>query len=205
MFMSTRLMRVADLGDLTNALNAGTRLISRINEEFGTAYRMSVPVGSMAGVIGVSAPWETPAAFQQARTAVLADPGMSAAIGVLGSMMSSVDDSLIEIVAVPAEPLEFATVTRARMHMPRVAEAIPFALEVADLVRDKIGRQIGVGSAITGDRSRVAWIGYNDDLTSMFADRALLEGDPEYLQMFKKSEGLYQDGSLEAAIWQNVA
>jgi hypothetical protein len=88
------------------------------------------------------------------------------------------------------------------MHMPAVADAVPFAIEVAEFVDTKLDGDVGVLAAVSGNRAGIMWLRYADSLAQAVADGQVLESDTEYLDFFKRSESLYVPGSLEQAFWQ---
>ena len=80
-----------------------------------------------------------------------------------------------------------------------------FAAEVATTVNGILGRETGLATAVTGDRSRLLWIGAADSLAQVEADNETLEASAEYLDLFKRSEGLVVPNSLEQHIWQRIS
>lgn len=117
-------------------------------------------------------------------------------------LVTDVQDAIAQVLKPPAARGSYAVLNTGRMHMPAVVDAIGFALEVATFVDGKLGRELGVLTAVTGNRSQMGWIGYADSLAQVEADGQTLERDPDYLAFFKRSEGLFEPGSLEQSIWQ---
>ena len=74
----------------------------------------------------------------------------------------------------------------------------------AEYASKKIGRDVGVLTASTGNRSQIAWIGYADSLDQIAHDGQAMETDPDYLAFFARSEGLMVPNSLQQSIWQFV-
>ena len=91
------------------------------------------------------------------------------------------------------------------MHMPAVVDATGFAVEIAEFVDQKLGRSVGVLTAMTGNRAGLMRLGDADSLDRVAADSQTLETDPDYLAFFKRSESLFAPGTLEQSIWQLLA
>ena len=111
-------------------------------------------------------------------------------------------DVIGRIVVPPGDRGAVAETTGARLHMPAAFAAIEFAAEAAEIAASKLGRPIGLITAMTGDMSRLMWIGYGDSLDHIAADNAKLEADDEFRELYKRSEGLLVDGSSERNMWQ---
>ena len=79
---------------------------------------------------------------------------------------------------------------------------IGFAIEVAEYAEQKTGRTVGVMAAKTGNRSGIMWATFAESLDQIMDDSQALETDPNWLEFFRRSEGLYVPGSLEDSIWQ---
>ena len=117
-------------------------------------------------------------------------------------MIVETTDAITQVIRPPGERGAIATVNTAMMHLPAVAEAIPFALEVSDFVKTKLDNDLGVMTAVTGNRAGLAWMGFSDSLDQAVQDGQTLESDPDWLAFFARSEGLFVPGSLEQSYWQ---
>jgi hypothetical protein len=117
-------------------------------------------------------------------------------------MIVEINDAITQVLRAPGERGAIATVNTAMMQLPAVTEAIPFALEVSDFVKEKLGNDVGVMTAVTGNRAGLAWMGFSDSLEQAAQDGQTLESDPDYLAFFARSEKLFVPGSLEQSYWQ---
>ena len=130
------------------------------------------------------------------------DPVIQSVIRMSGDVLTSVQDTIGQIVKPPAPRGAFVTVNLAMMHMPAVVDAIGFALEVAEFVEQKNGSAVGVMTAMTGNRAGLLWMGFSESLDQLANDAQALETDPDYLAFFARSENLFVPGTLEQSIWQ---
>lgn len=203
MYMTFRLME-SDLARTPDAVALAARARDHMNSQFGTDFRVSVNVGGDPSAISLTCAWEKLGQYDKVRQAVAADPVMQSLMRTGGGMLRSVQDTIGQILKAPGERRVYASVSMAQMHMPAVSDAIPFALEVAEFAGQKTNREVGVMAAKTGNRSGIMWVSFADDLDEMMEQSQALETDPDWLQFFKRSEGLYVPGSLEDSIWQMV-
>jgi hypothetical protein len=201
MYMTFRRM-TADMGQMQDAIGVATWARDRLNEDHGGAYAVSVNVGGDPAAISLSGAFESMADYEKLRAAVAADDGMQAVIRMSSGMITEVTDSIAQVLRPPGERGAIATVNTAMMHMPAVAEAIPFALEVSDYVKAKLGNDTGVMTAVTGNRAGLAWMGFSESLDQAAKDGQTMESDPDYLAFFARSENLFVPGSLEQSFWQ---
>ena len=136
------------------------------------------------------------------RAATAEDAQIQSIVRLSGDLITSIQDTIGQVLKPPSARGAFAQVNVAMMHMPAVVDAIGFALEVAEYADDKLGRDIGVVSALTGNRAGLMWLGYTDSLDQLATETQKLETDPGYLDFFKRSESLFVPGTLEQSIWQ---
>ena len=205
MYVTMRRVHCAP-GRLFDVLSLGVPLAELIKERFGVEMGIGTMVGGDPDVVGATSRWETLGAYQAYRDAVLADEEVVAKFAEIGAMTSSMEDFIGRVLVAPGgEPTTFSVVNEARMHMPRITDAIPFGLEVSEFVEAKTGTKNGFVAAMTGDRSRVAWLSRFDTLDAAAELGETLEADPEYLDLFKRADGIYVDGSLEQSIWHWIA
>lgn len=191
-------------GRLPEVIEAGLPLVEKINERFGVSLGASINIGGDPDLVGLSGAWETMGAYQDYRAALMADEELSAAGAAIGAMTNYTEDVIGRVLAPPGDAAAYSVLNQVRMHMPRIAEAIPFGLEICEMVEDKIGLKTGLIAATTGDRSVLAFVGRLGSLDEAAETAETLEADPEYLELFKRSEGLFVDGSLEQSLWQRL-
>lgn len=201
MYMTFRNMR-ADMGRMQDAIGVATWARDRLNEQHGGAYAVSVNIGGDPTAISLAGAFESMADYDKVRAAVATDEGMQAVIRMSSDMLVEVKDAITQVIRPPGEAGGIATVNTAMMHMPAVAEAIPFALEVSDFVKSKLDNDVGVMTAVTGNRAALAWMSFSESLEEASQDSQALETDPDYLAFFKRSEQLFVPGSLEQSLWQ---
>jgi hypothetical protein len=201
MYQQFRNMTV-DMSRMQDALEMMTAARDRINSEHGGNYAVSIAVGGDPSAVSLSSAFETLGQYQAIRTAVSQDPVIQSIIRMSGGLMTSVQDSIAQIVKAPAPRGSFVSVNTAMMHMPAVVEAMGFAIEVADFVEKKTGNATGVMTAMTGNRAGLAWLGFSESLDQLANDQQALETDPDYLAFFSRSENLFMPGTLEQGIWQ---
>ena len=201
MYMTFRQMR-AQMGQMQDAIGVVTWARDRLNNDHGGAYAASVNIGGDPTAISLSGAFESMADYEKLRAAVAADDGLQAVIRMSSDMIVETTDSIAQVIRAPGERDAIATVNTAMMHMPAVAEAIPFALEVSDYVKAKLDNDVGVMTAVTGNRAGLAWLGFNASLDEAARDGQTMESDPDYLAFFKRSEHLFVPGSLEQSYWQ---
>ena len=120
-------------------------------------------------------------------------------------MFETAPDMLGQVRKPAGDPGAIAAVNVARMHLSRATEAMPFVSEVPTVVENITGNARGVATAVTGDRTHLMWFGYSDSLDTFAADQEKLEADEEYAGLCKRSEGLFEPGSLEQSLWQTIA
>ena len=201
MYMTFRNMR-ADMGKMQDAIGVTTWARDRLNNDHGGNYAASVNIGGDPTAITLSGAFATMGDYEKMRASVAGDEGLQAVIRMSSDMIVEIRDTITQVVRPPGDRGGVATVNTAMMHMPAVAEAIPFALEVSDYVKAKVGNDVGVMTAVTGNRAGLAWIGFSDSLDQAAQDGQVMESDPDYLAFFKRSEQLFVPGSLEQSFWQ---
>jgi hypothetical protein len=201
MFMTFRNMR-ADMARMQDAIGVATWARDRLNSEHGGAYAVSVNIGGDPTAIALSGAFASMGDYDTMRAAVAGDDALQAVIRMSADMIVEINDAITQVLRPPGERGAIATVNTAMMQLPAVTEAIPFALEVSDFVKKKLGNDLGVMTAVTGNRAGLAWMGFSDSLEQAAADGQTLESDPEYLAFFARSEKLFVPGSLEQSYWQ---
>jgi hypothetical protein len=191
-----------DMTRLQDALEMMTAARDRLNSEHGGNYAVSIPIGGDPAAVSLSSAFETLGQYGAMRTAVSQDPVLQSIIRMGGGLVTSMQDTIAQIMKAPAPRGSFVTVNTAMMHMPAVVEAMGFAIEVADFVEKKTGSVTGVMAAMTGNRAGLAWVGFSESLDQLANDQQALETDPDYLAFFARSENLFVPGTLEQGIWQ---
>jgi hypothetical protein len=136
------------------------------------------------------------------RMAVMQDAERQSIIRNSGGIITSVQDTITQIIKPPGQRSTFAQVNVAMMHLPVVADSIAFAVEVAQYVDEQTGNTTGVMTAMTGNRAGLMWAGFSDSLDDLAANAQQLETDPHYIEFFARSEHLFVPGTLEQSIWQ---
>jgi hypothetical protein len=201
MYMTFRMMH-GDLARMPEAIELAVRARDHLNSEHGARFAVSVNVGGDPAALSLSSPWEDLADYERVRAAVLTDPKLQSIIRMTSGMVSGTQDTIGQVLKAPSGRGAYAVVNTAMMHMPAVADAVPFAIEVAAFVDTKLDGDVGVLAAVSGNRAGIMWLRYADSLAQAVADGQVLESDTEYLDFFKRSESLYVPGSLEQAFWQ---
>ena len=201
MYMMFRNMR-AHMGRMQDAIGVATWARDRLNSDHGGAYTASVNVGGDPTAIALAATFPSMGDYEKLRASVAGDEGLQAVVRMSSDMIVETRDTITQVLRPPGDQGAIVVVNRAMMHMPAVAEAIPFALEVADFTKEKLGNDLGVMTVMTGNRAGLAWFGFSDSLEQAAQDQQTLETDPEWLAFFARSEKLFVPGTLEQAFWQ---
>lgn len=201
MYQTFRNMTV-NMARMQDAIGLITMARDRLNSEHGGNYAVSVAVGGDPSAVSLSSPFETLGQYETMRAAAAQDPVIQSVVRMSGDVLTSVQDTIGQIVKAPAPRGPFVTVNLAMMHMPAVVDSIAFALEVAEFAEQKNGSAVGVMTAMTGNRAGLLWIGFSESLDQLANDAQALETDPDYLAFFARSENLFVPGTLEQSIWQ---
>ncbi len=191
-----------DMSRMQDALEMTAAARDRLNSEHGGSYAVSVAVGGDPSAVTLSSAFETLGQYEAMRAAASQDPVIQSIVRRSGDVLTSVQDTIAQIVKPPAPRGSYVTVNTAMMHMPAVVGAMGFAIEVADFVEKKTGNALGVMTAMTGNRAGLAWVGFSESLDQLANDQQTLETDPDYLAFFAQSENLFVPGTLEQGIWQ---
>ncbi len=161
MYMQFRNMR-ANMGDMQDAIGVTTWARDRLNSDHGGNYAVSVNIGGDPTAISLSGAFATMADYEKLRAAVAGDAALQAVVKMSSNMIVEIRDAITQVLRPPGDRGAIATVNMAMMQMPAVAEAIPFALEVSDFVKAKLGNDLGVMTAVTGNRAGLAWMGFSE-------------------------------------------
>ncbi len=205
MFVATRVMR-AHPSRMPEAVAFVSSVVQHINSTHGVGYRVGIQVGGDPSAIGVSNMYESLADYQAFLDAMGADEAVQQRIsdGTDHIQPGAVEDTIWSVVRPPSEPQEFTSVNAANVRTTQVVDAVAFALEGAEHASSVLGHEIGVATALTGDRSRLIWVGNNASLADVQADNDTLMADADYTSMFKRSEGLFVESTLVTTIWRTV-
>jgi len=201
MYMTFRMMH-GDLARMPEATELAVRARDHLNSEHGARYAVSVNVGGDPTAMSLASPWESLADYEKVRAAVMTDSTLQSIIRMTSGLVSGTQDSIGQVLKAPSGRGAYAVVNTAMMHMPAVADAVPFAIEVAGFIDTKLDGEVGVLAALSGSRAGIMWLRYADSIADAVEQGQTLETDSEYIEFFKRSESLYVPGSLEQAFWQ---
>lgn len=189
-------------GQLQQRLALTMSVIERVNTKHGGQMSCSVQVGGDPGAIFVIGNYEHLADYEKLRASIAGDSDLQMMMAGGAAMSTSVQDTISRVIVPSGEPKGWVTVNAARMHMPRIVDAMTMGVEIAEYVTKLTGMQVGFSVAMTGDVSRVLWSMFVDDLAAVEAVEETTQNDPGYMELFARTDGLYVDGSLVAAIHQ---
>jgi hypothetical protein len=201
MYMTFRQMR-GDLSRMPDAIELVTRARDRLNGEHGARYAVSINVGGDPAAVSLSSPWNDLGDYERVRNEIVVDAELQSIIRTSAGILSDATDTIGQVLKAPSGRGAYAVVNTANMLMPAVADAVPFALEVATYVDSQVDGDMGVVAAMTGNRSGIMWLRYVDSLNQAAEEGERLETDQGYLSFFKRSETLFVPGTLEQSIWQ---
>ncbi len=205
MHVTSRVMKVTG-GRMPEAVPVVNHVLGIMKERHGADFNAAIMIGGDPSVIGVTGMWESLADFQSYRESAMADQELSAVLRLAAPLFSDeAQDTIWKVHMAPGEPQAYTGVTAARMNLARLDEAAAFAAEAAGVIKSVTGTDIGVATAITGDRARLIWVGFSPDLATMEANGEALEGNDDYLALFKKSADVMVPGTLQSDIWQTVS
>lgn len=201
MYMTFRMLR-GDLSRMPEGIALAMSARDHLNSEYGARYAVSVNVGGDPTAVSMASPWGDLADYERVRAAIAADAKMQSIVRMGSGLVAGVQDTIGQVLKAPSGRGAYAVVNTAMMFMPAVADAVPFAVEVANFVDTKLDGEVGVLAAVSGNRAGIMWLRYADSLAQAVEQGQVLETDADYLDFFKRSESLYVPGSLEQAFWQ---
>jgi len=204
MYRTSRLIN-GHAGQMQQRIALTLAVIQRANSKHGGQLSCSVQIGGDPGVILVGGAYEHLADYEKMRASMAGDSELQLMMAGAGTMSTSIQDTIARVIVPTGEPAGWVTANTARMHMPKVADAMMFGVEVAEYVKQLTGKQVGFSSVVTGDLSRVAWVMFAKDMAEIEAVEEQTQSDPGYMALFGRSEGLFVDGSLQASIWQRLS
>lgn len=192
----------AQLSRVQDAVGVVSYVVGQINANHGGTLGIALPVGGDPSVINVHGNWETLDQFAKARASWMADPEIASAMRMGAEMVTGMQDTIGQVIKPPGDPAAMAVTNTAMMNLTQVVDAIAFAVEVSEYAQGITGRESGVVTAVTGNRSAMFWVSYANDMAEVENQGQALETDADYLAFFKRSEGLFAPNTLEQSIWQ---
>jgi len=204
MYVTTRRLTITSAADMPQAIGLANFILNHINTKHGGQFAAAIMVGGDPSVIGVNGRYESLADIQTLGAALREDAEYQSVLQLSSHLFADIQDTIWNVRIPPGEAQAITSITAARVHLPRVGEAMTFAAEAAASIGSITGSQAGVATAVTGDRTRMLWAGYSADLGELEANTDKLESSDEYLDLFKRSEGLFIPGHFEQAIWMRV-
>jgi len=180
-------------------------VVGLINDKHGAQLGAGTQVGGDPTVIGVLGRYESLADYERIGQEMMLDAEITAAVQ-MGSHFFAPNtvDGLWSMRMPPNEPSTYSTVNSTQIELAHIGDAMTFAAEVATTVASITGNAVGLATAVTGDRSRIVWVGYNDSLAEIEAQSDQLESNDDYMDLFKRAEGLVVPNTLEATIWRST-
>ena len=205
MYITSRLLRAASGASQLTAAAVVSEAVNHIGETHGVQFNVGVQIGGDPMLIGVSSAFEHLSDYETLITALGEDQTFQSILqSGEGVLSDTIEDTIWRSRMEPGEPEKFAQVSTANIVLTSVAEAMAFCAEVASTASSTVNRDVGFATAVTGNRSRVLWIGYSGSLAEIEADGEQLEASADYLDLFKRSDGLVVPNSLEQHIWQQL-
>ncbi|RMH69122.1 MAG: hypothetical protein D6683_16355 [Actinomyces sp.] len=207
MYVTSRLLRVSSGAAMPQAVGFVAWLLAHLNDTHHTQFSAGVNVGGDPGVIGVTGRFESLADYQAFIGALAEDAEYRGALGLSGPLFAGAEDTIwrVRLASDDMDPtLGFSAVDSVRIDLAHMVDAVAFAAECREVVTSITGRPSALVTAVTGARDRLLWVGHASSLAELEQARTELEADEKYLELFKRSEGLFREGSLETVIWQRV-
>jgi hypothetical protein len=143
---------------------------------------------------------ESQAALVAGTGQLLADPGYLDLLDGAADLIASPGHDLLREVlyGAPGDPPpvgSLVNVTTATAVVDRMADALGWAVEIAQHVENVIGSPVMVLTDVFGTMGGIAWISAQPDAASSDAARAKLNADADYLNRIKATKDLYIPGS----------
>lgn len=205
MYITSRLLRASSGATQAAAAGVVTDAVEHINTNHGGQLNVGVQVGGDALLFGITGMYEHLSEYEQLRAALATDDQLQQIVqagdGLFGG---EVEDTIWRTRIDAGEPDVYAQVSSANVQLTSVSEAMAFCAEVSATVTAILGRPAGFSTAVTGNRSRILWLGFAGSMAQMEAEGEKLEENADYLDLFKRSEGLIVPNSLEQHIWQRI-
>ncbi len=205
MYVTSRLLRVSSAGAQTQAIGLVNFILSHLNTTHGTDFGAGVMVGGDPGVIGITGRFESLAAYQAVQEAMMADTDFQAAVSLGSHLFTGAEDSLWKVRMAPGDNGPFTTVSEVKANLSQPAESLAFAAEAATTIGGIIGREVGVITGATGDRTRILFVAFSQSMAEIEDDTGKLESSEAYLDLFKRADGPLVAGHLTQNIWARVS
>lgn len=199
MYISSRTLE-ANPGQIEDTLALASWVTGTINERIGADFGVSVEVGGNPNAVHATAVWESLGAYEAARAAIAADQEIANAMRMASNVSTTVGDSLGQVLAPPGDRSAFAGINFARVQISKIADAIPFCLEIASAATEITGNQVGLVRAYTGDADRILWVSFHDSLQSMQESQSKLDSNEDFMAYYKRSADVMVENSLEQTI-----
>jgi hypothetical protein len=177
--------------EITEYVNAhGTLPVSCWATTFGR------PIGTVA--------WSTMAESQSALAGAMgslaADSGYLDLIDAAAEFVTTPGEDILRslVYGTPGDPPPLGAVvnvTTATAIVHRMADAVGWAVEIAQHVESVIGTSVGVFTDAFGTLGGIAWIGISSDFAASDAAQGKLAADGDYLKQVAGSKDLFIDGS----------
>jgi hypothetical protein len=156
--------------------------------------------GYPMGTFTWTAPVESQAALADASAKLLADDRYYDQLEQAQDLIAQPgQDQLLEMVyGQPTEPPAIGavvTMTTATALVDRLADAMAWAIEMAQYVTEAGGVQVALLSSVYGPLGELSWAGVQPDFASVDAARAKLNTDAEYLRRLTATKDLFISGS----------
>ncbi len=177
----------------------------------------SVPVSCWAGNYGYpigTVAWgafiDTQETLVANMSSLLADPAYLDLVEAAADMVGAPgQDHLREIIyGTPPEPApvgSVGTVTTGVALVERLADAIGWAVDMAQYVESVLGTPVGVLNELYGTLGTLNFIGTQPDLAAVDEGRAKLQADAGYLDKVAGSKGLFIPGSGHVSLLTRIA
>ncbi len=205
MHVLSRLLRASSGATLPDAISRVNTVLGLINENHGSQFSAGIAIGGDAQVIAITGAFESLGDYETLRAAVLADQEVQTAIQAGADLFdNTVEDTLWKVRIQAGDQDAITVVNSVRVQLTRIGDAMTFASEVASTVQELTGTTVGMATAMTGDQSRLVWVGYGPSLAQLEENIDTLEASDQYLDLFKRSEGLLVPNTLEQSIWQRI-
>lgn len=203
MYVTFRSFR-AHPGKLQDAIGVATWVCQTMNDKAGADLAVSIAVGGDPDSLTVTGTWESLGAYEQARAQLATDQEIVSAVRLTHDLAVSTGDAIGQVMRPPGERSNYVAFNRSAVQLARVADAVPFVLEVAEAATAITGNEVGVVRAFTGDMNTVMWFSFHDALQSLADNQAKLDADPDFLEFYKRSADVMVPNVLEAGIRQYV-
>lgn len=166
--------------------------------------------GYPIGTVAWSAMVESQAAVVASTNQLLADPGYLDLLDAAAELITTPgQDTLREVVyGTPGEPPPVgavATITTATAIVERMADAVGWAVEIAQYVEGVIGTPVGVLTDVFGTMGGITWIGSQPDIAASDAARGKMGADANYLSHVARSKDLFIPGSAHVGQATRIA